>query len=359
MYTGKLIFSQVVEHIPLLAFHRSVNRYRRNYKIKDFTCLDQYLCIAFAQLTYRESLRDIESCLRSQRSKLYHMGIRGIVSRNTLANANKVRDWRIYADFAHCLIQKARVLYLAEDFGVQLDQTVYALDATTIDLCLSVFPWVHFRQTKAAVKLHTFTGSSRQHSNVHSYKRWQATRCKYPGFSCYRARSVLHNGPRISGFCQTVYVAFEQGILRHPGQVQFQISQTAFPSCRSDNGAYLRSKRYAHRLLFSLSLSGENPQDQISRRRLGQDSDISYQQFHASSNDDSSTISLPMAGGTLFQVDKTEPQNQEFLRDKRQCSQNSGLDRCIDICCGGDHKGTSQITGKSLYDSTDIERDHV
>ena len=155
MYTGKLIFSQVIEHIPLPAFHRSVNRYRGNYKIKDFTCLDQYLCMAFAQLTYRESLRDIESCLRSQRSKLYHMGIRGNVSRNTLANANKVRDWRIYADFAHCLIQKARALYLDEDFGVQLDQTVYALDATTIDLCLSVFPWAHFRQTKAAVKLHT------------------------------------------------------------------------------------------------------------------------------------------------------------------------------------------------------------
>jgi len=155
MYTGKLIFSQVLEHMPLPAFHRSVDRYRGNYKIKDFTCLDQYLCMAFAQLTYRESLRDIESCLRSQRSKLYHMGIRGNVSRNTLANANKVRDWRIYADFAYCLIQKARALYLDEDFGIELEQTVYALDATTIDLCLSVFPWAHFRQAKAAVKLHT------------------------------------------------------------------------------------------------------------------------------------------------------------------------------------------------------------
>ena len=155
MYTGKLIFSQVIEHMPLPAFHRSVDRYRGNYKIKDFTCLDQYLCMAFAQLTYRESLRDIESCLRSQRSKLYHMGIRGNVSRNTLANANKVRDWRIYADFAYYLIRTARALYLDEDFGVELEQTVYALDATTIDLCLSVFPWAHFRQAKAAVKLHT------------------------------------------------------------------------------------------------------------------------------------------------------------------------------------------------------------
>lgn len=124
MYTVKLISSQVMEHIPQPAFHRSVEWYSGNYKIKDFTYLDQFLCMAIAQLTYWESLRDIESCRRSQRSKLYHMGIRGNVSRNTLANANKVRDWRIYADFAHCLIQKARALYLDEAFGVELDQTV-------------------------------------------------------------------------------------------------------------------------------------------------------------------------------------------------------------------------------------------
>lgn len=212
--------------------------------------------MAFEQLTYRESLRDIESCLRSQRSKLYHMGIRGNVSRNTLANANKVRDWRIYADFAHCLIQKARALYLDEDFGVQLDQTVYA--------------------------------------------------------------------------------AFEQGILCLRGKSNFKFCrQYSHPV--SDNVAYLRSKRYANRLLFCRSLSGENTQDQISRCRLGQDSGISYQQFHAFSNDDSSTISMPMASGTLFQVDQTEPQNQEFLRNKRQRNQNSGLDRCVDICSGSNN----------------------
>jgi hypothetical protein len=220
-------------------------------------------------------------------------------------------------------------------------------------------PMGAFSSDKGCSQTPYATGSSRQHPNVHSYKRWQDARCKYSGLSCYRARSVLHNGPRISGFCQTVYVAFKQGVLRHPRQIQFQISQTVFPSCRSVNGAYLRSKRYANRLLFCLSLSGENSQDQISRHRIGQDSGISYQQFHSSSNDDSSTISMPMAGGTVFQVDQTEPQNQEFLRNKRQCSQNSGLDRRIDIRSGGDHKETSQITDKSLYDSTDIERDHV
>ncbi len=155
MYSGKIVFSQVMDHLPMHIFHRCVNRYQGNRKVKDFTCLDHYFCMAFAQLTYRESLRDIEACLRAQKSKLYHMGIRAPVSRNNLANANKVRDWRIYADFAHALIHIARKLYQDDSFGVDLDQTVYALDSTTIDLSLSLFPWAVFRQTKAAVKLHT------------------------------------------------------------------------------------------------------------------------------------------------------------------------------------------------------------
>lgn len=155
MYMGNLVFSQVMEHLPLHTFRRCVQRYRGNHKIQSFSCLDQFRCMAFAQLTYRESLRDIEACLRAQQNKLYHMGIRGGISRNTLSNANKVRDWRIYADFAQSLIQIARKLYVDEDMGAELDNTVYALDATTIDLCLSVFPWAHFRSTKAAVKLHT------------------------------------------------------------------------------------------------------------------------------------------------------------------------------------------------------------
>ena len=155
MNTGKLVFAQVMAHLPLTTFRRCVARYDGEHKVKHFTCLDQYLCMAFAQLTYRESLRDIEACLRSQAAKLYHMGFRSTVARNTLANANSVRDWRIYADFAQSLISIARKLYAEESFGVDLSNTVYALDATTIDLCLSVFPWAPFRSTKAAVKMHT------------------------------------------------------------------------------------------------------------------------------------------------------------------------------------------------------------
>jgi hypothetical protein len=155
MNSGQAIFSQLMEFIPTYEFNQCVKQYRGNYKIKNFTCREQFLCMAFAQLTYRESLRDIQACLRAANKKLYHMGIRSKVSRNTLEHANQTRAWQIYADFAQVLIGEARKLYANEDFGVQLEQTVYALDSTTIDLCLSLFPWALFRKRKAAVKLHT------------------------------------------------------------------------------------------------------------------------------------------------------------------------------------------------------------
>jgi hypothetical protein len=148
MNAGKSIFSQLMDFLPAPEFRQCVQRYRGDYKLKSFSCWDQFLCMAFAQLTYRESLRDIEACLRAQQSKLYHLGIRGRVSRNTLANANSVRDWRIYSDFAHLLLKQARELYRHDDFSLALQQTVYALDATTIDLCLSLFPGPGFASEK-------------------------------------------------------------------------------------------------------------------------------------------------------------------------------------------------------------------
>ena len=155
MDIGKTIFAQLMDFLPVYEFHRCVQRYNGHYKVKHFSCWNQFLCLAFAQLTYRESLRDIEACLRSAQRKLYHMGFRSNVSRNTLAHANQIRDWRIYADFAQILIGQARRLYANDSFGVELNQTAYALDSTTIDLCLSLFPWAKFRAHKAAVKLHT------------------------------------------------------------------------------------------------------------------------------------------------------------------------------------------------------------
>jgi len=144
-----------MDFLPRHSFRQCVTRYQGNYRMRSFSCYDQFLCMAFAQLTFRESLRDIECCLGALEEKLYHAGFRGHVSRSTLADANENRDWRIYADFAQLLIHQARTLYLKEDFGVQLNETVYALDSSTIDLCLSLFPWARFRKTKAGIKLHT------------------------------------------------------------------------------------------------------------------------------------------------------------------------------------------------------------
>ena len=155
MNSGRTLFAQLMDFVSPYEFRKCVDRYQGHYKVQSFTCWDQFLCMAFAQLTYRESLRDIQACLRVAQPKLYHMGFRGTVARNTLAHANEVRDWRIYADFAQGLITTARTLYAAEDFGVVLEQAAYALDATGIDLCLALFPWAKFRKRKAAVKLHT------------------------------------------------------------------------------------------------------------------------------------------------------------------------------------------------------------
>lgn len=155
MYTGKTIFAQLMSFLPDYEFHKCVECYNGDHKVKTFTCWEQFLSMAFAQLTYRESLRDIEACLRACGGKLYHMGIRSQVARNTLAHANEERDWRIYADFAQVLIEEARDLYRNEELGVDLVNVAYALDASVIDLCLSVFPWAKFRKTKSAVKLHT------------------------------------------------------------------------------------------------------------------------------------------------------------------------------------------------------------
>jgi len=168
MNAGRTVFSQLIEFLPHQEFQKCVARYAGNRYLKNLSCWDQYLAMAFAQLTYRESLRDIEACLRSVGAKLYHMGFRGKVARSTLADANESRDWRIYADFAQVLIAIARPLYARDPIGIDLDQSLYALDSTTIDLCLSLFPWAKFRKHKAAVKMHTLLDL---HGNIPTFIR--------------------------------------------------------------------------------------------------------------------------------------------------------------------------------------------
>ena len=155
MYEGRIVFSQLLDFLPRKSFRTCVSRYNGNYRIRSLTCYEQFLCMAFAQLTYRDSLRDTVLCLRAMQNKLHHVGIQSKVARSTLADANEKRDWRIYCDFAQVLIEQARKLYADDDFGLQLDETVYALDASTIDLCRSLFPWARFRSTKSGIKVHT------------------------------------------------------------------------------------------------------------------------------------------------------------------------------------------------------------
>jgi len=173
MNAGRTIFSQVLDHLPWYEFQKCVTRYLGDYQQKSFSCWDRYLCMSFAQLTYRESLRDIEACLRSMSGKLYHVGLRGRVARSTLADANESRDWRIYADFAQLLIAIARPLYSRDPIGVDLDQDLYAVDSTTIDLCLSLFPWARFCKTKGAVKMHTLLDL---HGNIPTFIHWHYRR---------------------------------------------------------------------------------------------------------------------------------------------------------------------------------------
>jgi hypothetical protein len=168
MNSGRTVFAQLLDHLPSYEFQKCVTRYGGDYQQKTFSCWDQYLSMAFAQLTYRDSLRDIEACLRSMQGKLYHMGFRGKVARSTLADANESRDWRIYADFAQVLIGIARPLHAHDPMGVDLEHSLYALDSTTIDLCLSLFPWARFRQHKAAVKMHTLLDL---HGNIPTFIR--------------------------------------------------------------------------------------------------------------------------------------------------------------------------------------------
>lgn len=172
MHCGKILFTQVLDYLPWEKFERIVKRYNGDKHVRNLSCSEQFRILAFAQLTYRESLRDIEVCLGAQRQKLYHMGIRRPVAKSTLSDANETRDWRIYAEFAQKLIAEARKLYIDEELGLDLAGTVYALDSTTIDLCMSVFPWASFRSTKSAVKMHTLLEWIKQHLRI---KRFYGT----------------------------------------------------------------------------------------------------------------------------------------------------------------------------------------
>ena len=314
MNTGKTIFSQVMEFLPLHEFRKCVKRYQGDYKVKSFSCLDQFLCMAFAQLTYRESLRDIESCLRSMQSKLYHMGIRSQVSRNTLANANNTRDWHIYADFAQILIHIARELYLKEDFGVELQNTVYALDATTIDLCLSIFPWAKFRTTKAAVKLHTLLDLR---GSIPSF-----VEITHGKISDIKILDILIPEPGSFYVMDRGYLDFERLHVIHQALAYFVIRAKKrlhcrpdiLPSCGQDHRITLRPNDCYHRPQRRPSLSRKTPAYRLLRCRNRQTVRVFNQQFFVEPFGYRSALQTTLEDRTLFQMDQTTLKNQGFLR---------------------------------------------
>ena len=331
MNQGKLVFAQIMEQLPLTTFRRCVARYGGEHKVKHFSCLDQYRCMAFAQLTWRESLRDIEACLRAHSTKLYHLGIRGNVARNTLANANATRDWRIYCDFAQHLIGIARRLYAEEPLGIELKDTVYALDSTTIDLCLSVFSWAPFRSTKAAVKLHTLLdlrGSIPSFIFISDGK-----------FHDVNVLDYLVPEPGAFYIMDRAYIDFERlARLNDAGSFfvtraksNFRATAPLFARHRPSHGSRLRPDRGAHGLLLAQGLRGSAAPHQVQRSRNRKAVRIPHEQLCIARTHDHPALPATLARRTVFQMDQTAPANQSVLRYNRERSEDANLDRRVGL----------------------------
>jgi len=355
MHAGKLLFAQLMEHLPEKTFARCVARYGGNHKVKSFSCTDQFLAMAFAQLTFRESLRDIEACLRSQAEKLYHIGIRGQVSRNALANANATRDWRIHADFAQRLIGIARTLYADEPFGVDLTNTAYALDSTTIDLSLSLFPWAPFRTTKAAVKLHTLLDLRR---NIPSF--------------IHISDGKLHDVnildqliPEAGAFyvMDRGYIDFARLYRLHQAGSFFvtrakknMVAQRRYshPVDRSTGVVFdqtLVLQGYQAAKDYPQSLRGVRYRDPETGKRL-----LFITQPHRTPGaEDLRSLQGQMASGAVLSLDQAAPAHQGVLRHDRERGEVADLDRRVRLRARRDRQEAAQPVTQPLRNPTDSE----
>lgn len=359
MNIGTTIFSQVMEHLPLLEFRKCVQRYRGNYKIQTFSCLDPFLVMSFAQLSYRESLRDIEVCLRAMRSKLYHMGIRGGISRNNLAHANETRDWRIWADFAQVLIHTARHLYADDPFGVELDQTVYAFDSTTIDLKSFAFSVGQIPKTQGRRQTPHFDRSSRQHPFLYSDYRWKSPRRQCPRQSGPGTRIFLHSGSWLSRLQSSLPFASGPVLLCDSFQIESSIPKTLFSRDRQIHGSPLGPNRCPDNFLRRQVVSGKTSACPLLRSRKQQTLMLLDQQFFAASFDHCPTVQMPLAGGTVFQMDQTTSEDQSLLRYLRKCRENPSLDRRLSLHPGSHPEKAAWLRSRPLHNSTDFECDVI
>jgi Domain of unknown function (DUF4372)/Transposase DDE domain len=345
MNTGKTLFAQLMEFLPWKTFGRIVARYDGDDRARTLSCGEQYRAMAFAQLTYRESLRDIEACLSVQASKLYHMGFSEPVRRSTLADANESRDWRIYADLAQRLIRQARRLYAKEDFGLDLTNTVYALDSTTIDLCLSVFPWAHFRTTKAAVKMHTLLDLR---GNIPSFIYVSDGK-----LADVHALDLLVVEPGSIYVMDRGYIDFSRLHAMHQAGAFFV---TRGKSNMKAHRLYSASTERPTGIMSdqTIALDGyyarqHYPAHPLQGRRDWQDVSLSDQQLRASGIDHRGPLQKSLAGGAIFQMDQAAPADQAVLRDLGECGEDADMDRRFGLRAGRDHQEAARSGGVALH----------
>ena len=326
MHQGKLVFAQVMAHLPLSTFRRCVARHDGEHKVKSFSCLDQFYAMAFAQLTFRESLRDIGACLATQGRRLYHLGFRSPVARNTLANANAVRPWQIYADLAEHLIGVARPLYASEPIGLDLKETVYAFDATTIDLCLSVYPWAPFRSAKAAIKLHTLLdvrGSIPSFIHISDGKTHEIDvldlLAPEPG-----AFYLLDRGDTDFDRLHALHEAGSFFVIRAKRNLRFK-------------------RRYS----------------QPVARRARQARRVPDQQHESGSTNDRRVVPASLAGGVVLQVDQAALAHQGVLRDQRERGEDANLDRSGHLCADRHREEALDAAPQPVRNPTNPEPDDV
>src|ERR1700686_3069395 len=320
-----------MDFLPWSTFTRIVSRYGGDQRVRTLSCAEHNRAVAFAQLTWRESLRDIETCLSVQPSKLYHMGFREPVRRSTLADANEGRDWRVHAELAQRLIIQARKLYASEDLGLDLANTVYALDSTTIDLCLAVFPWAHFRATKAAVKMHTLLdlrGNIPSFIHVSDGKLHDvhALDLLLPEAG---AIYVMDRG--YVDFARLRGLHLRRRLLRRPRQIEHECPSRLFGADRPGDGDHLRSDHRARRSLHQPALPRTPAAHPVARCRVGENPGVPHQSVRFAGHDRLRPLQEPMAGRAVLQVDQAASADQAVLRDIRKRGENPDLDRRLGL----------------------------
>src|SRR3984957_3088292 len=359
MYLGKTLFAQIMDFLPWKTFHRIVDRYSGDYRTRSLSCAEQFRVMAFAQLTYRESLRDIEVCLAAQAGKLYHMGIGAAVARSTLADANESRDWRIYFELAQRLIIKARGLYVDEDFGVELANTVYALDATTID-----HRSVPVDVPVGAVSLHQ-GGREIAHAarsagidpHLHPHLRRQNARRQCAGPAAYRGRRLLHHGSRLPGLRAALRARSSGRLLHHARQAKSRCTARVLGAGGPRHRTHLRPDHCSQRLLCRQALPRLPASHPLSRSRDRQEPGVPDQPVCVAGADHLRPVPVPMAGGAVLQVDQAALEHQTLLRLFRERCADANLDRHQRLRAGGNHQEETSSERVPTYAATDLVAD--